>query len=533
MPIEPGDLDPAGGPPNVLRPRNAFLQERNVCKECKVVYARDHASLQDEEGFDSFAHIFHAQGLLVDKNRWREVIRLPGREDGSIPFLKRFLGRDLSSASELARSEWNNIERFRSAGFPGPTCVARGFSMKKDEGAFLLFLAPEKAESLSPFLEQASPRERRRLLSQLARTLAEMHRAGIRMPDLMARHVMVQPRGSFYFIDLARLRFDRRSFRGALLDLAGLSATLEADLLSLTERLRFLKDYMIELKGRVGKDRIAAAWQRIKSLEKKARKRRRFPDTFTLKERRSPGGRVYFNVDFEEALEELELRKAEDFLRPAKALLLRDLGLRRNYRFELEGKTYYLKVHEESHASGKTSKGRREWENHLLLSRVGIPAPRPAAWGEGKGSSFFMSLACAGRTAEDLAPDWSGQPPGSRRRIVRSLAFRIARLHGYGLFHRDLYLSHVIVEGDRVRIIDLQRLVERPLFKGHRRIKDLAALLYSSFDSPITRTERLRFLKIYLGGGKISRAGRRLIRRIERKARRIARHAGPKGARST
>jgi hypothetical protein len=60
-----------------------------------------------------------------------------------------------------------------------------------------------------------------------------------------------------------------------------------------------------------------------------------------------------------------------------------------------------------------------------------------------------------------------------------------------------------------------------PLFQRHRRIKDLASLLYSSLDLPFSQTDRLRFFKKYYGGGKIKKKAKRLIRTVERKASRI------------
>jgi heptose I phosphotransferase len=501
-----------------------------VCRQSKVVFAGDHVSLLEKAGLDTFADIFHARGLIVDRNRQREVLRLPELEDGSVPFLKKFLCSKPSQARDLARREWDNIQRFVYLALPGPECAAHGFNLQ--EGAFLLFLAPGSVLDMTGFLEHAPGEARARLLSRLPVTLAEMHDSGIGMPDLMARHVLVRPDGGFYFIDLANLRFHKVSVRKAMCELAGLSATLEARLLSMVERLRFLRTYLRVRKGAAGGERIASCWERIKRLEKKARRRRRFPEAFKLEEVRGGEGRIYLNREYKQALQALELKDFRDFARPAGGMLLRDLGERRNYRFDGPGQTFFLKIHRESGKERGTSRGRKEWESHLLMKRVGIPTPVPVAWGEGRGGSFFMSLACPGRTGEELAPTWDGLPWETRRRLVEELAFLVARLHGYGLYHRDLYLSHLVVEDDGIRLIDLQRLVERPWFERHRRIKDLAALLYSSLETPLDRTERLRFMKIYLGGGKPGQVARRMIRRIARKADRIAKHGLKKGARN-
>jgi hypothetical protein len=60
-----------------------------------------------------------------------------------------------------------------------------------------------------------------------------------------------------------------------------------------------------------------------------------------------------------------------------------------------------------------------------------------------------------------------------------------------------------------------------PLFASHRKIKDLAALLYSSLGTGVTKTERLFFYKIYRGGGRLNAGARLEIHRIVKKAKSI------------
>jgi len=154
-----------------------------------------------------------------------------------------------------------------------------------------------------------------------------------------------------------------------------------------------------------------------------------------LKEVRTATSRVYLDLRFEKDLDGLGLKTGEDFKNPATAaMLLRDLGVRRNYRIAEQGRVFYLKVHEEKNYRQKESRGRREWNNHLRLSRVGIPCPVPVAWGEGKSFSFFMSLALDGVTGEELAPRWNDQTVSTRRRLCCDLAHQVARLHRVGYF---------------------------------------------------------------------------------------------------
>jgi len=80
------------------------------------------------------------------------------------------------------------------------------------------------------------------------------------------------------------------------------------------------------------------------------------------------------------------------------------------------------------------------------------------------------------------------------------------------------------VEKQGIAFIDLQRLEDNPLFAFHRRIKDLAALHYASLEGRFSRTDRLRFFRVYQGGGRLRRDGKKMIRIVLKKASRISQH---------
>jgi len=80
------------------------------------------------------------------------------------------------------------------------------------------------------------------------------------------------------------------------------------------------------------------------------------------------------------------------------------------------------------------------------------------------------------------------------------------------------------VKEERIAFIDLQRLKERYIFSMRGKIKDLAALYYSTLSTAVTRTDRIRFLKAYRGGGRLGEGDRRLAAAVIRKAQKIAKH---------
>jgi heptose I phosphotransferase len=119
---------------------------------------------------------------------------------------------------------------------------------------------------------------------------------------------------------------------------------------------------------------------------------------------------------------------------------------------------------------------------------------------------------------------------GRKRELVRQIARLVRRFHRAGFYHRDLYLCHIFVRDERGRftlyLIDLQRVRQkRPGQVGRRwLVKDLAALEYSASGGIVTRTDRVRFVREYLGVKRLDGAAKELVRSVTAKSGRIARH---------
>jgi hypothetical protein len=155
-----------------------------------------------------------------------------------------------------------------------------------------------------------------------------------------------------------------------------------------------------------------------------------------------------------------------------------------------------------------------EWNNIRRLEVIGVGTMRPIAFAEKVAAGWEVgSLLCTeqvqGESLEKWLPrEWQAAAetfgPAWRQRAVRELAGVVARLHGGNLCHRDLYTCHIFMEVDaeaRVcfRLIDLQRMFRVRLRKRRWRVKDLAALGASAPVGLISRTDRMRFLRAYLG----------------------------------
>jgi len=208
------------------------------------------------------------------------------------------------------------------------------------------------------------------------------------------------------------------------------------------------------------------------------------------------------------------------------------------------GRTFYLKrfanppasVRREVRRAGYDAKSVAglEWTWMHRLAGEGIPCVKPVAFGEDlHGSrerrSAILTAAVPGDSLERFADRWGDSDRGTVRRLIPPLAKLVARLHGRGYIHRDLYLSHVFYDPTTgveksLCLIDLQRVI-RPRW-GRRRwiVKDLASLNYSAPGHLVSRTDRIRWLKHYLALPKLDASARRLAHRVVGKTKRIAKH---------
>ncbi|HVS11026.1 MAG TPA: lipopolysaccharide kinase InaA family protein [Planctomycetota bacterium] len=194
--------------------------------------------------------------------------------------------------------------------------------------------------------------------------------------------------------------------------------------------------------------------------------------------------------------------------------------------------------------------GRVEFENLRELGRLGLEVPRPLAWFEVRGVSAWFSprSVCVmehvahERDLRELAAELSR---AERRGWLEELARLVARLHGAGWYHRDLYLQHLVAIGRaqpssggwRIAILDVGRARREAHPRRRWFVKDTAALLHSPSEA-VTEAERLRFLArdLDLRGVGSRKKRRAFARAVARKAARIAahqpRHTDPGGSRA-
>ncbi len=484
------------------------------------------------------------------------------------------------------KREWRNAVRLAEAGVPVAEPVACG----RDEGTrgprSLVAFREVPGTSLAAWAAAppAGPhdaealRQRRAVATAVGRLVAHLHGAGFAFRDLYAKHVYLDLASGgepdTYLIDPQRVR--RINRRWQVHDLAALYATTVEPGVRGTDRVRFLRTYL-------GTARLGPAARRLAREVVAAAERiaGRGGDPHLIPERRvAPPGmvptgderfvhaddrRLWINEAFREALEAASLATLDALMAFEGGRPYRVVQGRRTVRTELPGPggppvAVYLKrytgvplrtaVRRTISLGEPVSFAFREARTIWRLTELGIPTMRVAAVGEELSAGGRRERSClvteevAGATqADDYAEARFGGECGpeatrEKRALVRQIGQLARRFHREGFVHRDFYLCHILVrpvEGGEpvLHLIDLQRVKRRR--RGPLRrwiVKDLAALLFSSWPSPATGirsgvfrdTDRMRFAREYFGCDRLTAEQKLLLRAAVRKARRIDRH---------
>ena len=193
-------------------------------------------------------------------------------------------------------------------------------------------------------------------------------------------------------------------------------------------------------------------------------------------------------------------------------------------------------------ASGHAFRSTAGIERHWIqsLESAGIAVPGIAAFAERKRGPWERSSVIVLREVDGLSLEkWFIDHPQRAPRVMQTeLAGFVARFHDRGFTHRDLYAAHIFLESGnaqapRFRLIDLQRILYKPWRRRRWRVKDLAQLNYSTPTSVATRSDRIRWLKHYLGVRRLDQGEHReLVAKVLIKTARIAAHDRQRRGRS-
>jgi heptose I phosphotransferase len=474
----------------------------------------------------------------------------------------------------LARGEFEVLQRLKAAGIACPrplVCLQQGVLPVR--GCLIVDELPGAvplASFLASQLRDDGPQRREAFFTALAQEVARLHAAGIEHDEFYASHICVNPAGGAWrisFLDFQRSSWSRRlPLSARIADLSALMATLPRRLADARDREAFFDAYLLqaELEDR-GTDILQGVAARVEKLltlrriwEVRESDTEEHQAVHSLESVET--GRMWIDRDFRPALDARGLSSFQSVMTTTRGRLLRSLPDRENWRLELhephvEPRGAYLKRH---HVRGTRAwirarlgvgpgltAGRVEARNVARLARAGIAAMRLIAYGEklnanGLLESFVLTEELVGYTQLDHFLRQRFVPRPSRQawqrdpqleRLIRDVADVASKFHRLGYNHRDLYCCHFFINEPapgqyKINLIDLQRVEHRHRFRGRWLVKDLAQLAYSAPRDRIGCTQRLAFMKRYLGVRKLRPQDKRLIREVLAKQRLMERNLG-------
>ena len=166
----------------------------------------------------------------------------------------------------------------------------------------------------------------------------------------------------------------------------------------------------------------------------------------------------------------------------------------------------------------------REFYNIQRFERLGIPALEAACYAErrqaGEHQAILLTRDLTGYQPLDQWFDrWSELSYRQQDALLIASADLVARMHARSIVHNCLYPKHIFIksmaDGVQASLIDLEKS-RAHVFSPWGRMRDLDALNRRS-DAP-RRTQRLRFLLLYLGKQRVDAEVRYWVTRVARRS---------------
>ena len=210
----------------------------------------------------------------------------------------------------------------------------------------------------------------------------------------------------------------------------------------------------------------------------------------------------------------------------------------------------YLKIYNHRNETRRffcrRSKAYQEVTGMVELQRIGIPTLDVIAWGERRRfgcliEAFIITVdaTCSGSLRDVVNEEFPHYPPEQKTARIEALAAillpQLRQVHDAGFFHRDLKWRNLLLKRDQEGREDLIWMdCPRRRFgwfggirSDHNRLVDLSSLAQLSLQH-LSRTQRWRFLRQYLGDGHEARSKAKLWFRLI--AARLVTQGPPRGS---
>jgi tRNA A-37 threonylcarbamoyl transferase component Bud32 len=503
------------------------------CAGIRWHLARGASDVLSRDVLDLAAHEESGNAQLVKNGPHRTVYRV------SLPhgvvFWKRCRIAGLRSwlrqciRPPKARMEYDRAVSLAARGIATFEPLAWGIQERAFAGeSFLITREIAGAASLSAYLERIDaqryePRLRRAAAEALGRFLAQLHNAGIVHPDLHAGNMLVvddagTPR--FHLIDLHDIRIGKPLGWPARRDNLVVFNRWFVTSASRADRCRFWRAYRT-----AGDDGAGFPENAARDLESRTcksnfvfrcgRDRRCMGSNRYYQKVRSPvvAGHAVREMDGQ-LLQQLLEDPARPFADPAR-IILKDSRTSTVAEIQVNTadgprpmiwKRFQAKKPFTSLLNRlRTSPALRSWQTGYAFWNRRLPTPRPwlvlhrrTTLGPGEGYLLCEKVTDAIDLLRALE---SMRTPEEKWDNIAALARLIREMHDLGLSHRDLKAANILWRPATAsfHFIDLVGAARHRQLPISAKVRNLARLQVSfAHDSHLTRTDRLRFLSIYL-----------------------------------
>lgn len=442
-----------------------------------------------------------------------------------------------------SRIEFDRALAVAARGIPTIRPLAVGERGQAAAESYLLTHALDETEQLSAFLETTLPgfpqarqaRVRQRLASVLGAFLAQLHSAGVTHHDLHPGNLLVQldaaDEPSLFLIDLHAVRLSGPltwPARRANLVVLNHWFSLRA---SRSDRLRFWRAYCRGQQTLAGatpaecddlaRDLERRTWQSNLTFWRHRDRRCLATNRYYVR-LRTPTALAHAVQDLDRTVLAQLLADPDAPFRQPGVKLLKDSRSSTVAELELPlagrpcrvvyKRFRITEAREPWVALVRRSAALRSWvQGHGLRERC-LPTARPLAVLHRRRNGLLHE----GYLLTELLPDaldlhaflarLAGPPAAERRRRLHDAIEQVARLvrelHRRRLAHRDLKAANVLLVDGQPWLIDLVGVSRCRKLRRSRKVQNLARLNASFHASPaLSRTDRLRFLRIYLQWG--------------------------------
>jgi RIO-like serine/threonine protein kinase len=189
---------------------------------------------------------------------------------------------------------------------------------------------------------------------------------------------------------------------------------------------------------------------------------------------------------------------------------------RRHYMvLEYQGGKVFIKSFLERGIAGRirhfiSPRGKVEFQISMQLASLGIPTPKVLGYGIGKKTSAVVEEHIDGQSLL-----YTIQKTSSRDDLLVLLADFLKQLKQKHIRHNDLHLDNVLVQGDKLYLIDLHKTIIKNRFNDADEMSNVTHALGMIYDD-ISDRERDIFFAQYGRDGKIRREVEDHIRRLRR-----------------